>query len=67
MEGVPILNGISALVKMTEMAVRLKEVTGVFVSRHGPPAASPAAPPPGADLPPAALLTEQAREAYRVG
>ncbi len=54
-DGVPILNGITALVKMTETAVRLRELTGVFVSRRGLYA------PPPADL------LERARDAYRTG
>ena len=54
-DGVPILNGIAALVKMTETAVRLRDLTGVFVSRHGLYA------------PPPAGLLEKARDAYRTG
>lgn len=33
-EGVPILDTISILLKMTEMMVRLKQITGTFVSRR---------------------------------
>ncbi|MBI3966376.1 MAG: hypothetical protein HY329_12150 [Chloroflexi bacterium] len=52
-DGVPVLNGITVLVKMIEMSVKLKHLTGVFVSRHGMYA-----------LPPEHLLAK-GRDAYR--
>src|SRR3990172_762603 len=33
-DGVPILDGVAAIVKMTEMAVKLRQITGVTVSRR---------------------------------
>lgn len=53
-DGVPILDGVAALVKMTEMAVKLRQITGVTVSRRLLYAQPPAE------------LAELARQAYGV-
>ncbi|HEX2171874.1 MAG TPA: aspartate/glutamate racemase family protein [Dehalococcoidia bacterium] len=52
-ERVPVLNALASLMKLTEATVRLRAVTGVFISRQGLYA-----------RPPADAL-DQAREAYR--
>jgi allantoin racemase len=54
-QGVPILNGITALVKFGEMAVRLKRLTGQFTSHH-----RNFAPPPPDQI-------EELRRAYHPG
>jgi Asp/Glu/hydantoin racemase len=40
-DGAPVLNGIAVVAKATEMALALKEATGVFVSRRGTYAKAP--------------------------
>jgi len=42
-DGAPVLNGIAVAAKATEMALSLKDITKVFVSRRGTYAKAPAA------------------------
>ena len=42
-DGAPVLNGIAVVAKATEMALALRDITKVFVSRRGTYAKAPAA------------------------